>query len=192
MDPITPQHHPVPIIPGNGTHDAFNNYLISMSDGSTSRYGLDNIQKCGSIINILPPCSNFFFNSNNPYDPYDPGSSSYSGLPSTLYTNQSGSSLPRTPQVRHEPQGRTSTLPMMTDMPPMYYRNPILDESAPVSSSSSNGKLIKSGRSQIPAKTGVAQPEVELTSTAIPGRHEENISDWDSGYLQPLRFVPIV
>jgi hypothetical protein len=169
MNPITPQFRPVPIIPGNGTHDPLNNNLISMSDGATSSYGLG-------------------IQNNNLYGLYDRGSSSYSDPPSTLRTNQSGSSLRRTPQVHHEPQ----TLSMMTDRPPIYNRNPFLDESAPVSSSSStNGKIIESGRSQIPAKTRVAQPD-ELTSTAIPGRRKENASNWDSGYSQPLKFVSVL
>jgi hypothetical protein len=145
--------------------------------------------------------SNSFFNSNNLYGPpvtlsYDGGSSSYSGLPSTLYTNQSGSSSLRNSQVHHEPQSgpqrRISTLSMMTDRPPMYYPNPILDEPTPVSSSSSNGNTNeKSGRApRNPAYAGVAQPGVELTSTAIPGR-QDDVNDWDSGYPQPLKFVPI-
>ena len=85
---------------------------------------------------------------------------------------------------------------MMSDGLPLYCDNPILDESASGSSSSSNGTMIneKTGRSQILANTlptAVAEPEVNLTSTAIPESHEEIINVWDSGYPQPLRFVPI-
>jgi hypothetical protein len=141
--------------------------------------------------------------NNNLYGPpvtlsYDGSSSSYSGLPSTLYTNQSGSSSPHTSQVLQEPQfgpqRRISTLSTMTDRPPMYCRSPILDESTLASSSSSNGNINdKGGRaSRNPAYAGVAQPGVDLTSAAIPGRQGDVNNDWDSGYPQPLKFVPIV
>ena len=199
MNQITPQYHPVPTTPGNGTFPLIDNSISMTSDGSNNSRYEPSLQKYGSIIILLPPCSNFFI-SNNLYGPpitlsYDHGSTSYSGLPFPLYTNQSGSSLPRTPQVHHGPQRRISTLSMMSDRPPMYYRDPVLDESAPISSSSSSGNTNeKSGRSRIPANTvftTAAEPEVELMSTAIPGRHEKNVSVWDSGYPQPLKFVPI-
>jgi len=51
----------------------------------------------------------------------------------------------------------------------------------------------KSGRSpRIPPNIAGAEPEVGLTSTAMPGSGEENVSAWNSGYAQPLGFVPIV
>ena len=145
---------------------------------------------------FVAPCSNSFFNSKNPFGPpvtlsYD----SYSGQPSTLYTNQSGSSSsPRAQQVHHNPQRRTSTLSMMSDRPPMYRPNPFTDEPAPVPSSSSNGNTYQmTGRSpQIPPNAAGADPEVGLASNMIPGRGEGNVSAWNSGYPQPLRFVPIV
>jgi hypothetical protein len=143
----------------------------------------------------LPLFKFLFKNSNNNlYGPpitlnYDRGSSSYSGPPSTLYTNQSASSLRHPQQVHHDPQGRISSLLMATDRPPKYCRNPNLDESAPISSSSNGYNTNeKSGRSsQIPPNslyTPVADPNVGLTSTAIPGRREENVStsSWKSGY----------
>jgi hypothetical protein len=182
MNPITPQFRPVPIIPGNGTHDPLNNNLISMSDGPTSPYGLG-IQNNNQITPQYHPVPTTLGNdthvplndnpisvtsvnakgyyelgiqNNNLYGPpvtlsYDGGSSSYGGLPSTLYTNQSGSSSPRTSQVLQEPQfgpqRRISTLSTMTDRPPMYCRSPNLDESTLASSSSSNGNTNdKSGR----------------------------------------------
>ena len=207
IDPIrvTPQYQAVTTIPENVAHVPLDNNSMPVSmrsDVATSRYG-QGIQKYGSIIILLLLAQIPSFNSNNLYRPpitlsYDRGSSSYSGLPSTHYTNQSASSLPGAQEIRHNPQRRTSTLSMMSDRPPMYYPNPILDESVPVSSSSSNGnsneKSQKSPR--IPTNTlftAVAEPEVELTSTAIPGRDVENAdaSGWDSGYPQPLRFVPI-
>ena len=199
MDPITAQYHSVPTIPGNGTHVPLNDNSVSMrSDSATSHYGLG-MQKYGSIIILTPPYSNSLFKSESLHGPpitlsYDRGTSSYSGLPSTLYSDQSATSLPRTQPIHHDPQRRISTLSIMSDRPPMYRPNSILDESAPVSSSNgnTNEKSWKSPR--IPANTlftAVAEPEVEIASTAIPGRHEENVSVWDSGYPQPLRFVPI-
>jgi hypothetical protein len=68
----------------------------------------------------------------------------------------------------------------------MYCRNPILDESAPVSSSSSSY-----GNTNEKSTNTLFAPAAEPTSTAIPGRHEENVSNWGSGYPQPLRFIPI-
>ena len=87
---------------------------------------------------------------------------------------------------------------MMSDRPPLYSHSPVLDEPTlgSVTSSSNVGNINEmGGRSQIPANTlftAVAEPEVKPTSTAIPERHEENDNAWDSGYPQPLRFVPIM
>ena len=55
------------------------------------------------------------------------------------------------------------------------------------------GKNLIEPPSNILFTTTIAEPEVELTSTSIPGRDVENAdaSGWDSGYPQPLRFVPI-
>ena len=200
MDQITPQYHSVPIIPENGTDFPLNNNSMSIPDGAASHYGFG-IQKYGSTILLLSPYSNSFFNSNDLYGPpvilgYDRGSS-YSGLPSTSHMNQSASSLPLSlaQQIHHDPHyplRPVSTLSMMNDNPPMYTANP---ESAPVSSSSNSNTNEKSRRSRTPVNalsfTAGAEPEVELTSTPIPGRREENVSVWDSGYPQPLRFVPI-
>ena len=193
MNPITSS---IPIIPGIGTHVSLNDSM-SMSDGATSRHGLG-IQKCGSIIILLPSYSNSFFSSSNlngpPIISYDRGSS-YSGQPSALYSNLS-TSLPHAQQIHHDPQGRISTLLMASDRQPMYSRNPNWDESAPVSSSSKGNINEKNERPlQIPPEASSiagAEPAVELTSAAMPGRHEENDSAWNSGYPQPLRFVPIV
>ena len=76
----------------------------------------------------------------------------------------------------------------------MYRLNPISDESTPISSSSMNGNTNeKTQRSpRIPPNIAGAEPEAESTSTTLPGRGEENVSAWNSGYPQPLRFVPIV
>jgi hypothetical protein len=153
MNPITPQYQSVPTIPGNGSHDPFNNNLNSVSmrsDSATSHYGLG-IQKYGSTIILLPPFSNSFFHSNNLYRPsiatlsYDSGTSPplISGPPSTLYTpytDQSASSIPHAPQIHHNlnPQRRVSTLSMMSDRPPMYCPNPTFDGSAPISLASSS------------------------------------------------------
>ena len=68
---------------------------------ATSRYGLG-LQKYGSTIILLPPPAQIpFFNRNDLYRPSiilsydrDCGSSLYSGPLSTLYTDQSPSSLP--------------------------------------------------------------------------------------------------
>ena len=82
----------------------------------------------------------------------------------------------------------------MTDRPPMYCRSPNLDESTLASSSSSNGNTNnnnKSGRGNT-AYAGVAQPGADLTSTSIPGRQKDVNYDRDSGYPQPLKFVPIL
>ena len=204
IDQITPQYHPVPTIPQarDGAHVSLNdNSMSMMPDDARNRYG-HGIQKCGSTILLLSPHSHSFFDSNNLYGSpvtlsYDRVSSSYSGVPSTVYTNQSGSSLiPRSQQIHHDPhdlQRRISTLSTMTDRPPMYSPSPNFDESAPASSSSSNGNTNeKLGRSlRIPTNTAGADLRVELTSTAIPGRREENDSAWDNGYPQPLKFVPI-
>ena len=204
INQITPQYHPVPTIPGDRAHvSLIDNSMSTRSDEAISRYGRG-IQKYGSIILLLSTCSHSFFDSNNLYGSgpppvtlaYDRGSSSYSGVPSTIYTNQSGSSLlPRSQQVHHDPQDlqrRISTLSTMTDRPPVYSPSPILDESVPGSSLSSNGNTDeKMGRSRVLAYTPGTDLGVELTSTAIPGRREENDSAWDGGYPQPLRFVPI-
>jgi hypothetical protein len=196
---ITPEYHPVPDLPGNGNDISLNDNSIPVT--SDGYYGLG-IQKYGSILILFLPFSNFFFSSKSLYgppvtlsyyDPYDQGASSYSGQPFTPYMDQSGPSSPHAQQVHHGPQRRISALSTMTDMPPMYRPNPISEESAPILSSSSNGYTNeKSGWSpQIPPNTAGAEPEVGLTSTAIPGRREENVNVWDSGYPQPLRFVPI-
>ena len=139
-----PQYHPVSTVPGDGTHVPLNDNSILMTSSDAKGHNGLGAQKYDSIIIRLPPCLNFFFNSNSLYGPpiilsYDRGSSSYSGVPSTLYTNQSVSSLPRAQQIHQDPQGRVSTHSTMTDMPPMYCRNPTSDDSAPVSSSSSIG-----------------------------------------------------
>jgi len=185
VNQITPQYHPVPTTPENGTLFPFNDNSISIPDGAASHYG-------------------FGIQNNDLYGPptilsYDRGSSSYSGLPSTPHMNQSATSSPltRTQQILHDPhdpQRPISNLSMMTDNPPMYSANPNLGGSAPVSSSSNRNTNEKRRRSRTPANTlftAVAEPEVELTSAAIPGRREGNVSVWDSGYPQPLRFVPI-
>ena len=90
MNQITPQYHAVPTTPVNGTRIHVNNNSISAtSDDAENLYGFG-IQKYGStIIILLPPYSNSFFNSKSIYGPpitltYDNGSSSYSGVPSTL------------------------------------------------------------------------------------------------------------
>jgi hypothetical protein len=200
MNQITPQYHPVPTISGDAAHVHHNVNSISTmtSDDAQSRYGRD-IQKFGSIIILLLSCSNSFFNRNNLYGSpitlsYDRGSSSYSGMPSTLNTNQSGSSSPHSQQIYHDPhdlQRRTTTLSTMTDRPPMYSPSPNFDESAPVSSSSSNSITNEKNErfSRISANTPGADPEIELTT--IPGRCDENASAWNSGHPQPLKFVPI-
>jgi len=182
MDQITPEYYPVPTTPGNGTHDPFNDNSILMSDGgATSRYGLgiQNKNLYGPPVTLA----------------YDRGSSSY-GSPSTLVTNQLAPLVPRAQEIHHNPQEHPSSLSMATDRPPMYYRNPILDESAPVPSSSNANTNEKRGRSsRITQNTlfkGEAKPDVELTSVAGPRRGEENINVWNSGYPQPLKFVPIV
>ena len=198
IDPITPQYHPVSTIPENGTRPLTYNSVSMTSDGTTSHYGLG-MQKYGSIIIPLPSGSNSFFISNNlQVQPpiavsYDRSTSSYSGLPPTLYTNQSTSSLSRTQQIHHNPQERISTPSMMTDRPPMYSFNPLLDESAAASSSSSSNGNTNEKRSpvNILSYTAVAEPEDRVTSTVVPGRHEENAGVWDGGYPQPPRFMPI-
>ena len=207
MNPITPQYHSVPTIPENGTLVPLDdNSMSMMSDNATSRHGLG-LQKYGPTIILLPPppAQIPFFNRNDLYRPSvilsydrDRGSSSYSGAPSTLYTDQSASPLPFAQETHHNPQRRISTLSMVSDRPPMYYPNPIFDGSVPVSSSSSNGNSNEKSRKspRIPTNTlftAGAEPEGELTSTAIPGRDEGNVDDsvWDSGYPQPLRFVSI-
>ena len=153
-----------------------------------------------SIIVLLPFCSNSFFNSKNIYGPpvtlsYDRGSMSYTGQPSTHSTNQSGSSssLRTQQQVHHNPQ---RTLSKMSDRPPIYQPNPFSDESDPILSSSPNGNNSQemNGRSpRFPPNTAGADSEIGLASTVIPGRGGEgNVSAWNSGYPQPLRFVSIV
>ena len=207
MNPITPQYHSVPIIPENGTLVPLDDNSMSMRyDDATSRYGLG-LEKYGSTTILLPlPAQIPFFNSNNLYRPpiilsydRDRGSSSYNGPPSTLYTDQSASSLPFAQETHHNPQRRISTLSTLSDRPPMYYPNPILDESVPVSSSSSsngntNDKSWKKSH-RIPSNslftTTIPEPEAEPTSTAISGGDEENVSAWNSGYPQLLRFVSI-
>ena len=192
MNPIAPQYHPVPTIPQaeNGTNVPFNDNLAPMRfNGATSHYGLG-IQKYAPIIIILFNYSNSFFNSNTIHQPpntlsYDRSSiSSYSGLPPpTLYTNQSTSSLPRTQQIHHNPQERLSSPSMMSDRPPMYSRNPTLDESAATSSSSSNSNSNEKNSPLILTyKNAPHFTEDEMTSIAMPGRHEENNNSWDSGY----------
>jgi len=180
-DSITPQYDPVPTFSGNASYAAhvpLNDNSKSMRSDSTT-YGLgmqnDDIKQPPTILS------------------YDRGTLSYSGLPPTLYTNQSASSLPHTQKTHLNHQGSISSSSMMTDIPPMYRRSPVLDESTPVSSSNDNTNE-KSGRSlRIPVNTLFPVPETEdeLPSTAIPARHEENVSVWDSGYPQPLRFIPI-
>ena len=178
MNQVKPHYQKVSKIPGNGTRASFNDN----SDGATNL----GIQKCASIIILLPTCSNSFFNSNNLYEPpitfgYDRGSTSSSGVPSTLFTNQSRATTPRTQQGQHDPQKRISALLMATDRPPTYWRNSTLDESAPVSpSSTSSNTNEKSGRSprispNTPFKT-VAEGEVEFSSTTTPEGREENVS----------------
>ena len=73
---------------------------------------------------------------------------------------------------------------MATDRPPKYCRNPNLDESAPISSSS-NGNANEKRRSQIRSNSllpSVVEPEVELTPTSTPRRRGENVSAWKIGY----------
>ena len=53
------------------------------------------------------------------------------------------------------------------------------------------GKNLIEPPSNILFTTTIAEPEVELTSTAISGGDEENVSAWNSGYPQLLRFVSI-
>ena len=205
MNPITPQYHSVPTIPEN-LAPLDDNSMSTRYDDATSRHGLG-LEKYGSTMILLPPPAQIpFFNRNDLYRPsvilsydHDRDSSLYSGPPSTLYTDQLPSSLPLAQETHHNLQRGISTLSMMSDSPPMYYPNPILDESVPVSSSSSsngnsNEKSRKSPRILTNTLfTAVAEPEAELKSTAIPGRDEENVDDsvWDSGYPQPLRFVSI-
>ena len=150
-----------------------------------------------SIIVLLPSCSNSFFNSKNIYGPpvtlsYDRGSMSYTGQPSTHSTNQSGSSssLRTQQQVHHNPQ---RTLSKMSDRPPIYQPNPFSDESDPILSSSPNGNNAYGRSPRFPPNTAGADSEIGLASTVIPGRGGEgNVSAWNSGYPQPLRFVSIV
>ena len=154
------------------------------------------------IVLLLPSYSNSIFNSKNIYGPpvtlsYDRGSMSYTGQPSTRNTNQSGSSSsPRTQQqVHHNPQRRVSTLSMMTNRPPIYRPNPFSDESDPMLPSSPNGYNAYeiNGRSpRFPPNTAGADSEIGLTSTVAHGRGEGNVSAWNRGYPQPLRFVPII
>ena len=81
---------------------------------------------------------------------------------------------------------------MMTNTPLMYCRNPTLDESVVVSSPNGNTNEKSEKSPRILSFTAVAGPEVKLTSTAaIQGKYDENDDVWDSGYPQPLRFVPI-
>lgn len=194
-----PQYQSVPTIPGSDGRDPFNDNLNSMSmrsDGATSHYGLQN-------SNLYQPPITLSYDRGTP-PPLT------SGPPSTLYTDQSASSLPQAPQVHHNlnVQRRISTLSMMSDRPPMYSPDPtsygsvpislasssigITNEESSSSSGTSNEKNWKSHR--IPAShlyTGLAEPEVEPTSTTVPRRHEENVSTWDNGYSQPPRFAPI-
>jgi len=156
MNEIKPHYQKVSKIPGNGSHVTLNDN----SDGATSRFGLG-IQNS----NLYEPPTNLIF---------DRGSTSSSGVPSTLFTNQSRSSTPRT---QHDPQKRISALLMATDRPPTYWRNSNLDESAPVSPSSSNITYEKGGRSpRTPLFTTVSERDVELTSTATPEGREEYVS----------------
>ena len=99
--------------------------------------------------------------------------------------------------IHHNPQECISTTPsMMTDKPPMYCHNSLLDESAAASSSSSssssNGNTNEKGSPVITLSyTAVAKPEDGVTPTAVTERDEANVNVWDSGYPQPLRFIPI-
>ena len=70
MNPNTPQYDPVPTTSGNDTHIPLNDIFVPLNDnsvsmgfdGATSHYGLgiQNNLKYGSIIILLPPCSNSF------------------------------------------------------------------------------------------------------------------------------------
>ena len=74
----------------------------------------------------------------------------------------------------------------------MYCLNSFSDEYAAASPSSPNGNTNEKRSSvNILSYTAEAEPEDGVTSTAVPGRDEEIVSVWDSGYPQPLRFIPI-
>jgi len=107
MNQVTPHYHPDTTIPGTN---------VPLDDNSISAVPSDvlGIPKYGTLI-ILLSLLKYFITSKSLYGPpitlsYDCGSSSYSGQPSTLYTNQSGSSSPNT-----QPQRQISTLSMMTN-----------------------------------------------------------------------------
>ena len=152
---------------------------------------------------------------------HHPKSSPHTNLPSTFYSNQPpSSSLPLPPQraqqILHNPQGRFSTSSMMNDSPPRYTREfdtspdssvmligrndatSLLDESGrsttAASSSSSSGTRGRTHGpfSQIPPNPPGAQPDDHLISAALmPQGNEARNSVWDTGYHQPLRFIPI-
>ena len=85
---------------------------------------------------------------------YDRGFASYSGLPTSPYTDQPES--PHTQQVHHVPQRRVSTLSTMTDGLPMYRQNPNFDEFAPVPSSSNANANTNEKRGRTRANRAVA------------------------------------
>ena len=74
----------------------------------------------------------------------------------------------------------------------MYRLDPFSDEYAVALPSSPNGNTNEKKSSvNILSYTAEAEPEDGVTSIGVPERDEEIVSVWDSGYPQPLRFVPI-
>ena len=61
VDQITPQYHPVPTIPGNGTYDPYSDNSIPLTSDDAKNYYELGIQKYGLIIILLSLAQNSFF-----------------------------------------------------------------------------------------------------------------------------------
>lgn len=195
---INPHYHPVPTT------------AITPFTGPSGHYGQQQVPNTNYYPSSLTSLPSTFYTSQ----------ATSSTPPQSVPRLQPPITPLRAKHIPHNPPGHRYTPSMMSDSPPVYNRDSVSPDSylipigggndatsvsiTPASSLQGIGTNEKSGNyvpsSLRPPNTtqfsGSPEPEESVIPiAAIPGRNEVSSavgdSVWDSGYPQPLRFVPI-